>query len=418
MSRPLLASFALTALLLVLPAPAQEEGWSRFRGPNGAGVVTGPPLPDDLTPLSARWKADLPGKGHSSPVLWGDRVFVTAADDAAGKRSVVCLSAGDGKVLWSRASAFTPYRHHRFSSAAASTPCVDSERVYVTWGTETSMSVQALTHDGREVWNRDLGPYSTQHGACPSPMLAAGLLIVRVDSDEMGPESYCAGLDPRTGAVRWKLPRVGKSASYSVPMLYRPPQGPEQLILTSNGQGMSAVDPATGKLLWEAPGLFKQRTVSGTIQIGDLLFATAGDGGGNRQAFAIRPPAAPGATPQEAYTVERRGVPYVPTPLLYEGRLYLWGDGGILACIRGDSGAPIYLERVGGNYFSSPICVNGRIYNISSAGELVVVEASPTFRVLGRFQMGEASHATPAYAGGMLYVRTESRLYAFGTAAR
>lgn len=400
------------SLFVIQAADAQE--WTRFRGPNGAGISAATTIPVEYNAATSNWRIELPGVGHSSPVIWGDKVFVTSADEAAGKRYLLCVRSSDGRVLWRRTYDFAKYARHKFNSAASSTATVDKDFVYVPWSSPDGLSLHAVTHDGKDGWVRDLGKWDGNHGGGCSPIVVDDLVILRSDSDEMGPESFIVGLDRKSGEVRWKTPRNSKAAGYSTPILYQPKGGPAELIVIGNAHGVTSLDPKTGKVNWELNGTFQQRCVATPVLIGDLIFGTAGDGGGRRQAVAVRAASKSAKTdPTIAYQIPR-GAPYVPTPIVYNGLMFLWGDAGIVTCVKADSGEQVWSDRVGGNFFGSPVCVNGKIYGVSASGELIVLEAGNEFKVLGRSSLEEASHATPAVSGGVMYIRTESHLVSFG----
>lgn len=402
---PLIALFCASA-----PAHAQE--WTRFRGPNGTGISTATTVPTEYSPTTCNWRVQLPGAGHSSPVLWGDKIFLTSGEETAGKRHVLCLNAKDGKQVWIHTYDFSAYNHHRLNSAASNTPTVDAERVYVIWTTPDSFSVHALDHSGKEVWKRDLGALKTQHGGAGSPLLVGDVLIVRSDSDEDGPECFIMGLNPKTGQTLWKQGRVGKTASYSTPILYEPKGGEPEVIFTSNAHGMTSLNPKTGAINWEMPEIFKQRCVGGAVVTNGLIFATAGNGGGERQGVAVRP-GGKGAAAKVEYSIPK-GVPYVPSPIVVGNLMFLWGDGGIVTCVRANTGETVWTERAGGNFYSSPVCVNNKLYCVNGKGELVVIEASEQFKLVARSDLGETCHATPAVANGVMYLRTESHLISLG----
>ncbi len=412
-SRHALALSLAAAAVLFLGAPARAQEWTRFRGPNGSGVSSAS-VPVECTEATWNWRIQLPGAGHSSPVLWGDRLYLTSAEEPGGKQHLLCLRASDGKELWRATRSFAAYPKHRFNSFASNTPTVDGQGVYVAWVTPEGFNFHAYDHQGKERWKRELGKYDVNHGGAPSPVVVGDIVVVRSDSDEMGPESFIVGLDRKSGEVRWKVPRQSKNGSYSTPILYEPKGRPTELIVTSNAHGMTSLDPRTGAINWELNGIFQQRCVGGPVLHGDLLFACAGNGGGARQAVAVKPGSKEGnVAAQVAYQVSR-GAPYVPTPLVVGDHLFLWGDNGVVTCVNAGTGEMVWMERVGGNYFGSPVCAGGKIYAMSADGELVVVEAAPAFKLLGRSKLGEGSHSTPAVAGGVMYLRTENHLISLG----
>jgi outer membrane protein assembly factor BamB len=402
---------AAGALFAATPTHAQE--WTRFRGPNGTGISNATTVPVEYSAATGNWRTELPGVGHSSPVVWGDKVFLTSADETAGKRYLLCIRTTDGKILWRKSYDFSKHGRHKFNNFAASTAAVDAQHVYVPWFSPDGLSLHAVTHDGKDGWVRELGKWEGNHAGGCSPIVVDGLVILRSDSDATGPESFVVALDTKNGEIRWKTPRISKDAGYGTPVLYQPKGGPAELIVVGNNHGVTSLDPKTGTINWELGGMFIQRVVSTPVIIGDLIFGTAGNGAGARQAVAVRVGSKGGKTAEVAYKIPR-GVPYVPTPIVYNGMMFLWGDAGIVTCVKADTGEEIWSDRVGGNFFGSPVCVNGKIYGISADGEMVVIEAGPQFKVLGRSKLEGTSHASPAVSGGVMYVRTETHLISFG----
>jgi outer membrane protein assembly factor BamB len=431
--RLLIVACACCAPLTARPAAAGDNGWTRFRGPNGSGVSDAA-APVTFAEADFDWKVELPGTGHSSPVMWRDRVYVTTADEDAGRRLLVCVDAADGKVAWEHPFELKPFRKHGDNSYASSTPAVDDEHVYVQWTTQESFTVLAVAHNGTEAWRAELGGYKTQHGGGGSPVVHGGLVIVNLDQDEPG-ASFVAALDCATGDVRWKTPRASTRFSTSTPCVYTTDAGQEQLVFTTHANGFTALDPATGKVLWELPGVFAQRVVSSPVVGPGVVLGACGEGPGGVLTVAVRPPGASSspapagqavtagakpdggdgraAKPEVAYRLTEK-VPYVPTPIVYKDRLFTWSDGGTITCHDAATGARVWQEDVKGAFFGSPVCAGGNLYCVSKRGEVVVVRAADKFELLGRNDLGEASHATPAVAGGRLVLRTTSHLISVG----
>jgi outer membrane protein assembly factor BamB len=401
-----------TLLSLAVASPAQE--WTRFRGSDGSGAGKLKNFPSTLTPQNALWRVALPGGGHSSPVLWGAKIFLTSAEPEQGKRHLLCLNAQNGQLLWKKTYAFQPYRQHEFNSFASSTPSVDAERVYFSWATPESVTLHALDHQGREVWARELGKTTLQHGGANSPVLAEDCVLLCVDQEGETEEGAFFALDKKTGVPRWTRPRKpSRGAPYATPLLYKNAKGKTEVILSSTAHGLTSLDPKTGSLNWETPNLFPARCVSSPVLVGDMIVATCGSGGGDRSAAAVRLPSPKRPNPEVVYKMTR-GVSYVPTPLFVAGRLYFWGDGGVVTCCKPETGETLWRERVGGDFFGSPVVAEGKIFAVSAKGELVVLAVSEKFQVLSRYDLGETCHTTPAIANGTLYVRTESHLIAIG----
>jgi outer membrane protein assembly factor BamB len=413
----------LITFLILSRASAQE--WTRFRGPNGTGIGHGLNLPEELTQKNVNWINDLPGIGHSSPVLWGEKIFLTCTGDKAGGISVLCIALRDGKTEWRKDFPLTPFPRHRFNSYASATPAVDSEHVYVIWNEPDHYFLAALDHSGKTIWQRDFGAFVSQHGCGASPIVCDDKVILTDFQDDQkfveGPtpdtrngSSSIIALDARTGKTVWQLPRKSTVVSYSTPCLYETKGRERALIFNSQSHGISAVDPATGKILWEYETVFNRRTVSSPLIADDLILGSCGSGGGGSVLSAIKAAdAKSNHQPTLAYQI-KKSAPYVPTGIVIGDLLWLWSDGGIISCLRAPAGQVLYQERVGGDFFGSPVSADGRLYSISTSGELVTIEASDHFKVLGRFPLNELCRSTPAIANGRLLVRTEKHLWCFG----
>ena len=399
----------MLSLVAFAPSPASGQEWVRFRGVNGAGISEAKTIPVSPTSSDFNWRVALPGKGHSSPVVWGRRVFVTSAEEEKGKRHLLSLDAATGAAQWTRSYAFKPYSRHDYNSAASGTPTVDSERVYAIWPTHESFTVIAVTHEGQEAWKRDFGAFPTQHGGGASPVLYGDLLIVTKEGDDI--DGGVIALNRSTGETVWRFNRFGRPpTAYATPIVVKGESGKDELLVASTKAGITALDLSNGKPLWETGPLFPQRVVGSLIEAAGLIIITSGEGGGSRASVAVRP----GKSPQVAWRLTR-GTSYVPTPITHDGLLFFWHDGGIVLCVKPGTGETVWQERVGGgSYFGSPVCVNGKLYNMSAKGELVVIDAAGTFNPRGRVDLGEGSHSTPAVAGGVLYLRTFSHLVSIG----
>ena len=396
----------------VWTVPGMAQEWTRFRGPNGSGVSAASALPIQWSPKDYRWLVELPGVGHSSPVVWAARVFVTSASENDGTVTVRALRTDNGKTLWSREFPAGTYPKNKFNSYASATPAVDEQRLYVAWTLPDHHWVVALDQrDGRELWRYDLGPFSAEHGSGALPILFGDTLIVT--NDQNG-ESSIVALDRAKGSLRWKTPRRGVRAAYSTPCLFQPAGGPPQLITTSSAQGVASLDAGTGKPNWELP-LFKYRVVGSPIVAAGLIVASAGGGGAGLQFFAVRP-GDPGKAvkPAVVYEVKKGALPYVPTSVSDDRLLFLFGDQGVVSCIRAASGEVCWREHIPAKFFGSPVLAGNRLYCIDRDGQMVVLAAAQRYQLLARFALGEPSNATPAIAGGVMYLRTISHLMAIG----
>lgn len=407
---------ALRSLVVVLLVPGvclAAENWPRFRGINGAGISQSTEIPSEWNEQSYRWVADLPGSGNSSPVIWEDRLFVTAADEQALQRSLVCLSAQDGAELWRAETPFPKYRKHKNNSFASSTPAVDELHVYQLWHSNEQTSLIAYDHEGNEVWRYELGKYLHGQGGATSPIAAGDLVVVAHDHKA---DSYLLAVDRLTGQPRWKIPREGKRACYSTPCLRTTAGGKQELIFVHCYEGVIGVDVDSGEVNWHIDpfGRESQRALASPIIAGGLVIAGSGAVGGDRQIVAIEIDES-GAEVQarEAYRLVRQS-PHVPSPLAIDDRLFLWNDSGIATCCELSSGEVIWQKRVGGSYFASPIAIGERIFSIDTSGEVVVIAADDDFQVIARNPLGQSSRATMATSNNTLFVRTDSKIFAVG----
>jgi outer membrane protein assembly factor BamB len=404
----LFAALALGAL----PLLGRTQEWTRFRGPNGSGIGKAAGVPAQFSPKEYNWNIELPGSGHSSPVVWGNRVFITCAPEGTAKRVVLCVSGEDGKILWQRDYETEVFRQHADNSYASMSPAVDSERVYVWWGSPTGSALVALDQkDGRELWRSELGPFVSQHGPGSSPIVFEDAVLLYFDQDN--PKSFFVSFDAKSGAQRWKLEREGTTSTASTPCIFRANDGTPEAILISRTVGMTAVDVRNGSIKWELPGLLTKRCVASPFITDDgLIIAQCGEGRAESFVYAIKPPAN-GPAPTKVYEVIRTGG-YVPTPIAVGPLLFLWKEDGLVTCLRAASNEQLWSERVQGPFYGSPVCVNGRLYNMSRKGDLIVLGAGEKFQQIARIPLGEGTHATPAISGGRMYLRTFTHLISVG----
>jgi len=418
MNSPLCIGLALLSCALDLRA----QEWTRFRGPNGTGVSHAKTIPTKITDADINWKIELPGTGHASPVLWGGKIFLTSTGDKSGGVSTLCLDAKDGRILWRRDFSLTPFTRHQYNSFASATPAVDAERVYVVWNEPEHYLLTALDHNGNQLWQRDFGRFVSQHACGTSPILFEGKVILGNEQDDTkfvkehprSGESSILAVEAKTGKTVWQTPRRSAVVAYSTPCVYEPKNGKPALIFNSQAHGIYAVNPDTGKVLWDYDQAFDKRSVSSPIIAGDLIFGSCGSGGGGNFVTAVKVgDANTGRKAELAYQM-KKSAPYVPTGIAVGSNIWLWSDSGIVSCLDAPTGAIRYQERVGGDYFGSPIWIDGRLFCVSTTGEVVVVEASETFNVLHRFALKELCHSTPAVALGQLFIRTEKHLWSLG----
>lgn len=278
----------------------------------------------------------------------------------------------------------------------------------------------ALDHQGNEVWRRTFGGMHCQHGAGSSPIVFENIVVFTHEHEDKYSEgnahSAWIAVDRKTGQTRWKLQRqTSAKTSYSTPCVYSAATDSSQLIFTSFAHGMTGVEPSTGQVIWEVKSAFTSRVVSSPVIAGGLLIGTCGNAASGKRLIAIKPGTKDESTPPiEAYKIDNSSTPYVPTSLAKEDLLFTFHDRGYVSCLRSATGEQLWREKPAGKFFGSPVWVNGSLYCITTDGEVVVIKAAPMYKLLAVNPLGEKSHATPAVAGGRMYLRTFSNLISIG----
>lgn len=406
-------------------ASAAADHWPRFRGPNGTGVAHDKDIPVRWTADGGiLWKVKLPGVGNSSPVVWGDRLFLQSSKEDGTERRLHCVSVQEGKILWTRGVPATKARHHGKNSLASSTPATDGERVYVMFWNGTAIALHAYDLEGKDLWKQDLGPFISrpgkgdaelnQHGAGTSPVVYRGKVFL--NNDQTGMAELLA-LDAKTGKPLWKAPRKAFRTCYSVPFLLETPGKAPELVVSSTA-GVTAYNPDTGAVIWNWDWTtFEKmalRTVGSPLFSNGLVIAPSGDGSGARHAVAIRPGGRDGSTQARLVWEEKRRVfPYVPSLLTHGEHLYSVQDQtGTAQCHEAKTGKLVWEQRMpGGPVSASPVLIDGKVYVISEGGSVFVFPAAPKFTLLARNDMGEGVIASPAVANGKLFIRGQEHLF-------
>jgi len=394
-------------LIAVIAAPLTAQNWTRFRGENGNGISRQKGIPVTWSPGDYAWNVELPGVGHSSPVVWNDRLFVTSAVSRGAVRYLFCLNATTGKQIWTQSIGLNRSRKHKKSSWASSTPAVDGEQVYVAFADKESYLLAAYDMDGNLKWRRNLGAFESQHGLGVSPIVFGDLVIIPDDQD--GPSSIIA-LNRRTGRTVWSTLRTIRRTSYATPLILHRPGEQPQLICASGAMGVTSLDPRTGRLNWYT-GEFPLRTVASPILADGLIISSCGGGGIGKLLIAVDPGGQGDVSKTNIRWQRNRTLPYVPTPIAYRGHIFLWNDNGVVSCLKTATGRNIWTRRIGGNFSGSPICIDGKLYIMNEQGDVIVIAAAPQYKLYGKTPLGDSSHATPAIADGRLYLRTFRRLF-------
>jgi outer membrane protein assembly factor BamB len=419
--------------LLFSAAAAQAENWPRFHGPNGSGVAVETKVPAVWADSNFRWRVDIPGVGHGSPVVWGEKVFVLSATGAAPKQKgkkkspvaaapagakedqrwmPLCLSTKDGSVLWKAEISGDSFSGHRFNSPASTTPAVDDKRVVFTWGTAEKLTMIAFSHAGEKLWESDLGPIKGGHGFAASPMLFGDLVILNNDQeDEMG---NLLAVDANTGVVKWTVKRHSQRISYSVPCVISH-GGRELLVFTNWQHGFSVIDPADGSVVAEKSVFTldtNERAISSPVVYRDLVIGTCGFTANPKHCVAMRLTA--DNELEEVWRVERNA-PHIPSVVVVGDRCYLWDDAGIITCVEAATGKELWKGRlpgVEGPCMGSPVSDGERIFCADESGNIHVIAVGDELKPLAKNVLGDLCRTTPAFGDGALFVRTAGKLVA------
>lgn len=418
---PINDSPLLLLLLTCLSSTAVGENWPGFRGPTRQGLSgeTGLPLQWSATENMA-WKTALPGEGWSSPIVWGDRVFITTATEAGTVCRVLALDRRSGEVLWDR-EVFrqVTLRKEGRNSYATPTPVTDGKLVYAVFG---DGSFAALDFKGEIVWtNRDFKFYS-QHGLGTSPILWEALLIMARDGSSEGEEkklgwqipwdkSFLLALDKQTGKLRWKGNRGLSRIGHVAPTVWLDPTGRAQII-SGAGDVVQGFDSKSGDLIWTSEN--KGEGVVPSLVLGDGVVFTACGWGGRESIKAFRLGGQGDLKETNLAWEQRKGMPRIPSYLYLKPHLFIITEGGVALCLNENAGEIVWQERVGGNHSASPVSAEDRIYFLSDDGETTVIEAGPEFKVLAKNPLGEKVQASMAISGKHLFIRTEKTLWCVG----
>lgn len=429
---------ALSLAMLLQPTAAANDKWPQFRGPDSLGVADDPRLPDTWSDTeNVAWKTTIPGMGWSSPVVWGNRIFVTSVISTLdpenprkglyfdGQRKppadlhrwmVYCVDLGTGKVRWEREvhRAVPNFARHLKNSYASETPVTDGERVYAYFG---NLGLYCFDMNGKQLWSKQWGSFNTRFGwgTAASPVLHKDRVYIVNDNDD---KSFIAALDKKTGAEVWRVDRDEKS-NWATPYVWQNKLRTE--IVTPGTRRVRSYD-LRGKLLWELSGM-SSIAIPTPFSAFDMVYVSSGYVMDKlRPVYAIRPGAAGDISLKEgeqsnqhiAWSQAQAG-PYNPSPIVYGDYYYTLLDRGFFTCHDAKTGKEVYgkqrIEASAGAFTSSPWAYNGKIFCLSEDGDTFVIQAGPEYKLLGKNSLGEMCMATPAIARGSLIIRTASKLY-------
>jgi outer membrane protein assembly factor BamB len=386
-----------------------EINWPGWGGPTGSSHSEEKGLPLTWSTADLLWKTPLKGEGHSTPVIWGNQVFLTTALDGGRQRVVLAIDRRDGKPLWEQiAWSGEPEESHKMNGWASSS-CATNGQVVVAFFGRGGLHAYAL--DGKRLWSRDLGRFDGPWGTAASPIFYGNTVIQNCDSESK--ESSLLAVDYRTGETIWSTPRL-VIRGWSTPIVIRTANR-EELILNSH-EGVRGYDPASGRELWWCKG-FTGRGEPVPAYDGHLLYVVNGLPGGD--VYAVRPGGEGDVTESHrTWHTPRRGGRDLPSPTVIGKYMLAVSMSGILFCYDCETGKELWKERIGANYSSSPLVAEGRAYFQSDAGETVVVEPGDQIKIVARSVLGseadELFRAALVPSQGQLFIRSTKSLYCVG----
>lgn len=399
--------------LVVLTTSVQAENWPGWRGPRGDGIATDTEVPIRWSKTeNVTWKAPIPGIGHSSPIVWKERIFLTSCQEKEQKRDLLCLDRRDGKLLWERTVVIAPLEpRHPLNSYASSTPATDGQYVWVSFLEYPRMQVACYDFEGNLFWRKSPGKFFSKHGFCSPPILYKDMVILNGDQDA---EAYIVALDKTTGAERWRADRPNRTRSYCPPLLIEA-AGKKQLVL-SGSKCVASYDPDTGKQLWIIDGPTEQFVASLVYQDGILCLTS---GFPEYHLMGIRPDGTGDVTKTHVawhHKCKPSEASYVPSPIAQGDYFYVVSDLGNVRCLEAKTGKQLFQERLGRHHSASPVAAGGYLYFVDDDGKTFVLKAASKFELVSRNALEEECYASPAIADGQLFIRTLHHLYCIGPA--
>ncbi len=399
----------LACLLLEFSVPAEAESWPCWRGPRGDGTCIERSVPTDWDGDGALWKTEIPGQGHASAIVWGDRVCTATALPATKERMLVCLDRATGKILWQQTVVQGPLEAiNKENSHASGTPATDGERVYVAFRVGDEIVVAA--HDlagGKQLWLVRPGTHSGEWGFSNEPVLFKDMVIV--DGDSKG-DSFLIALNREDGKTRWRASRTHQGISYSAPLI-REMAGRIQLIQCGD-RCVTSFDPETGKQLWTVDGPSQEFVATPTYsEKAGLVFISSS--WPKQVLLTIRPDGSGDVTNTHVVWSDNKGAPYVPSTIVAGDLLLSVNNGGTAFCYEAATGKVLWQQKLG-RHHASPVLIDGLVFFINDDGQVNVIKPGPAFERVAQYELGEQCYASPAISDGQVFLRGFRHLFCFG----
>jgi outer membrane protein assembly factor BamB len=408
-----MTSSAALLLFLNQAAGVLAEDWPCWRGPrlDGTSLETNVPIYWNATSNIA-WRTELPGAGHASPIVFGDRVFTVSALADTQERLLLCLDRKTGELLWKQKVLSAPFEQkHELNSFASSTPATDGERIYVSFLDRDHMFAAAYDFQGKELWNNRPGPFSSMHGFCSSPLIYRDKVILNGDHDG---DSYLVALSRTDGRMIWKTARENHTRSYCAPLI-REMAGRQQMVL-SGDKCVASYDPEEGERRWVIDGPTEQFVASPVYsEKTGLVYITGGFPA--HHILAIRPNGTGNVTGTHIVWRTTKGAAYVPSPIIAGDYFLVVSDSGVAYCFEAANGNVAWTERLGVEH-ASLVSAEGRVYFLNDRGVMNVVKPGPRFERLAENDLGESFFASPAISRGQIFLRGEKHLFCIGPGDR
>ncbi len=389
----------------------QAENWPMWRGPRGDGTCAEKSVPTQWSATDhIEWKTAVPGEGHSSPIVWEDRVFLTTALKETQERCLVCFDRKTGKALWQKAVLTSPLEpKNPENSYASSTAATDGTKVFVTFLDGKDVVVAAHDFSGKQIWAARPGQFYSQHGFSHTPVLFEDKVIIGCDSKG---ENFIVALARDDGRVAWKVQRENATQSYSAPLI-REMAGRAQMIIPGN-KAVTSLDPRTGRVLWRTDGPSEDCVITPVFneRTGLVLSCSSWP---DRMLQAIKPDGEGNVTNDKIVWSSKEGAPYVPSPLSVGDYFFTSSFANREAyCFEAATGTILWHQKMGLHH-ASPVYANGLVYFLNDDGVAHVVKAAANFELIARNELGEKTYASPAISRGQIFLRSFKNLYCVGT---